>query len=237
MLPSCTIRNVGRVVRRIYMLILGLEGLKCKERNRCHPRLIGQSQAIFTAKRVTLFCSFANQNWYFVGNSNYWLPCNIFFTIFCGFKVIIGSSEHSSNPAQQLLHCVFVCVFHVDRGALAPLYSQSLTFFGWLWWRYFWQFCLMAHFLTIILMLTLNKLSLTCNRLYKRTEVRKRSMRVKNVNKHLFESVSTIKSWGVNLHFNTYTKSWFWLCEEVLKVIYAHLLTALFLGGGVASFN
>ena len=89
----------------------------------------------------------------------------------------------------------------------------------------------MAHFLTIILMLTLNKLSLTCNRLYKRTEVRKRSMRVKNVNKHLFESVSTIKSWGVNLHFNTYTKSWFWLCEEVLKVIYAHLLTALFLGG------
>ena len=90
----------------------------------------------------------------------------------------------------------------------------------------------MAHFLTIILMLTLNKLSLTCNRLYKRTEVRKRSMRVKNVNKHLFESVSTIKSWGVNLHFNTYTKSWFWLCEEVLKVIYAHLLTALFWGGG-----
>ena len=57
-------------------------------------------------------------------------------------------------------------------------------------------------------------------------------MRVKNVNKHLFESVSTIKSWGVNLHFNTYTKSWFWLCEEVLKVIYAHLLTALFFGGG-----
>ena len=53
-----------------------------------------------------------------------------FFTILCGFKVIIGSSEHSSNPAQQLLHCVFVCVFHVDRGALAPLYSQSLTFFG-----------------------------------------------------------------------------------------------------------
>ena len=74
----------------------------------------------------------------------------------------------------------------------------------------------MAHFLTIIVMLTLNKLSLTCNRLYKRTEVRKKSMRVKNVNKHLFESVSTIMSWGVNLHFNTYTKSWFWLCKEVL---------------------
>ena len=40
------------------MLILGLEGLKCKERNRCHPRLIGQSQAIFTAKRV--ICSFVH---------------------------------------------------------------------------------------------------------------------------------------------------------------------------------
>ena len=89
----------------------------------------------------------------------------------------------------------------------------------------------MAHFLTIILMLTLNKLSLTCNRLYKRTEVRKRSMRVKNVNKHLFESVSTIKSWGVNLHFNTYTKSWFWLCKEVLTSYICTLANSTIWGG------
>ena len=62
-------------------------------------------------------------------------------------------------------------------------------------------------------------------------------MRVKNVNKHLFESVSTIKSWGVNLHFNTYTKSWFWLCKEVLASYICTLAnsTIFFLGGGGGS--
>ena len=95
----------------------------------------------------------------------------------------------------------------------------------------------MAHFSTIIVMLTLNKLPLTCNRLHKRTEVRKKSMRVKNVNKHLFESVSTIKSWGVNLYLNTYTKSWFWLCKEVLTGYIWTLTNSTIGGGGVASFN
>ena len=41
------------------MLILGLEGLKCKELNRCHPTLIGQSQAIFTAKSHIFFVHLA----------------------------------------------------------------------------------------------------------------------------------------------------------------------------------
>ena len=59
----------------------------------------------------------------------------------------------------------------------------------------------MDYFSRIMVMLTLNKLSLTCNRLYKRTEVRKKSMRVKNVNRHLFESVSTNKVLGRELAF------------------------------------
>ena len=58
-------------------------------------------------------------------------------------------------------------------------------------------------------------------------------MRVKNVNKHLVESVSTIKSWGVNLHFNTYTKSWFWLCKGVLTSYICTLANStIFFGGG-----
>ena len=111
------------------MLILELEGLKCKKLNRCHPTLIGQSQAIFTAKSHIFLFIYQSKlilRW----KLKLLIALLYFFTILCGFKVIIGSSEHSSNPAQQLLHCVFVCVFHVDRGALAPLYSQSLTFFG-----------------------------------------------------------------------------------------------------------
>ena len=106
MLPGSTIRNMERVVRRIYILILGLEGLKCKELNSCHPTLIGQSQATFTAKRMPFFCSFADQNWYFVGNLNYWSPCYIFPQFF-----VVSLFE-------------FVCMFHVNNGALAPLNSH-----------------------------------------------------------------------------------------------------------------